>query len=51
MSEENLFGEDVSFADEYKETDIVFTYDKEGTTDKYKETNVVFTCDKEGTVV
>ncbi|XP_068758738.1 fibronectin type III domain-containing protein-like isoform X1 [Montipora capricornis] len=31
MFEENQFGEDVSFADEYKETDVVFNYEKEGT--------------------
>ena len=30
-SEENLFAEDVSFADEYKEADVVFNYEKEGT--------------------
>jgi len=31
LFEENLFSEDVSFADEYKDTDVVFTYEKEGT--------------------
>ena len=31
LMEENLFGEDVAFADEYKETDVVFKYEKEGT--------------------
>lgn len=30
-SEENLFSEDFAFADEYKEADVVFKYEKEGT--------------------
>ncbi|XP_073228960.1 fibronectin type III domain-containing protein-like isoform X1 [Porites lutea] len=30
-SEENLFAEDFAFVDEYKEADVVFKYEKEGT--------------------